>query len=131
MQELVKQLAEYAALSIELVAILVVTLGSLEAVVAAIRMIFTGRSDMARREAMLKYARWLAAGLTFQLAGDIVHTAITPTWDDIGRLAAIAVIRTFLTFFLERDIKEMRERNARQIGPDPNELRTSKGVSHG
>ena len=124
MQELVKQLAEHVALSIELVAILVVTVGTLEAVAAAIRMIFTERSDSARREAMLKYARWLAAGLTFQLAGDIVHTAVEPTWDGIGRLAAIAVIRTFLTFFLERDIKEMRERNARQIGPDPNALRT-------
>jgi uncharacterized membrane protein len=124
MQELVKQLAEHVALSIELVAILVVTVGTLEAVAAAIRMIFTGRSDSARREAMLKYARWLAAGLTFQLAGDLVHTSVAPTWDAIGRLAAIAVIRTFLTFFLERDIKEIRERNARQIGADPNELRT-------
>jgi uncharacterized membrane protein len=124
MQELVKQLAEHVALSIELVAILVVTVGTLEAVAATIRMIFTGRSDTARREALLRYARWLAAGLTFQLAGDIVHTAVAPTWDGIGRLAAIAVIRTFLTFFLERDINEMRERNGRQIGLDPNELRT-------
>jgi len=61
---------------------------------------------------MLKYARWLAAGLTFQLAGDIVHTAVTPTWDDIGRLAATAVIRTFLTYFLERDIRDLREQRA-------------------
>ena len=109
MQELVKQLAEHVALSIELVAILVVTVGTLEAVAATIRMIFMGRSDTARREPLLRYARWLAAGLTFQLAGDIVHTAVAPTWDDIGRLAAIAGIRTFLTFFLERDIKEARE----------------------
>jgi uncharacterized membrane protein len=109
MEELLKQLAEHVALSIEGVGILVVTIGSLEAVVTVGRMMFTGRSGAARREAWLKYARWLAAGLTFQLGGDIVHTAISPTWDDIGRLAAIAVIRTFLTFFLERDIKEVRE----------------------
>jgi len=112
MQELIRQLAEHAALWIEAVAILVVTIGSLEAVWAAARMTFTGTSDTGRREAMLTYARWLAAGLTFQLAGDIVHTAVTPTWDDIGRLAAIAVIRTFLTVFLERDIKELREQKA-------------------
>jgi uncharacterized protein DUF1622 len=47
----------------------------------------------------LKYARWLAAGLTFQLAGDIVHNAVAPTWDDIGRLAAIAVIPDVLDLF--------------------------------
>jgi uncharacterized membrane protein len=50
------------------------------------------------------------AGLTFQLAADIVHTAIAPTWDDIGRLGAIAVIRTFLSYFLERDVEEVRRR---------------------
>jgi len=113
MQEVIKQLAEHIALSIETIGILVVAIGTVEAVVSAVRMIFTGHSDTARREAMLKYARWLAAGLTFQLAGDIVHTAVAPTWDDIGRVAAIAVIRTFLTFFLERDIKDWREQLAR------------------
>jgi uncharacterized membrane protein len=113
MQELIKQSVEHVAFGIELVAIIIVTIGTLEAVAAAVRMLVTGRSDTARRGAMLKYARWLAAGLTFQLAGDIVHTSIAPTWDDIGRLAAIAVIRTFLTFFLERDIKDWREQLAR------------------
>jgi uncharacterized membrane protein len=112
MEELLKQLAEHVALSIEAVGILVVAVGSVEAVAAAGRRMFMGPSDTARREAWLTYARWLAAGLTFQLAGDIVHTAVAPTWDDIGRLAAIAAIRTFLTFFLERDIKELRELQA-------------------
>jgi len=48
------------------------------------------------------------AGLTFQLANDIIISARAPSWDDIGRLAAIAFIRTFLNFFLERDIAEAR-----------------------
>jgi hypothetical protein len=42
--------------------------------------------------------------LEFALGADIVRTAIAPTWDDIGQLAAIAAIRTFLNFFLERDL---------------------------
>jgi uncharacterized membrane protein len=112
MEELLKQLATYVALAIELIGIVVVTVGSLEAAAATARALFTKMSDSARRAAWLKYARWLAAGLTFQLAGDIVHTAVAPTWDDIGRMAAIAVIRTFLTFFLERDIREVREEQA-------------------
>jgi uncharacterized membrane protein len=117
MEELIKQVAEHVALAIEMVAILVVTVGSLEAAATAVRTIFIRASDAVRRAAMLKYERWLAAGLTFQLAGDIVHTAVTPTWDDIGRLAAIAVIRTFLTFFLERDIRELRALQAER-GPE-------------
>lgn len=58
----------------------------------------------ARREAWLSLARWLLLSLEFLLAADIVRTAITPSWDDIGQLAAIALIRTFLNFFLERDL---------------------------
>ena len=41
----------------------------------------------------------------YMLAADIVRTAIAPSWDDIGQLAAIAVIRTFLNYFLERDLE--------------------------
>jgi uncharacterized membrane protein len=50
------------------------------------------------------------AGLTFQLAADIIETSIAPDWDDIGRLAVIAVIRAFLNYFLEKDLSEVRER---------------------
>jgi uncharacterized membrane protein len=49
---------------------------------------------------------WLLLGLQFALAGDIVRSAISPTWNDIGQLAAIAAIRTFLNYFLERDLEE-------------------------
>lgn len=52
----------------------------------------------------MSLARWLVIGLEFMLAADIVRTAISPSWNDIGQLAAIAVIRTFLNFFLERDL---------------------------
>jgi hypothetical protein len=34
--------------------------------------------------------------------------------NDVARLAAIAVIRTFLNYFLERDLAEIRERQHEQ-----------------
>jgi len=55
------------------------------------------------------YARWLIAGLTFQLAADIIQTAFAPSWDEIGQLAAIAAIRAFVNFFLERDMTEQEK----------------------
>jgi len=54
----------------------------------------------------LDLGRFLALGLEFQLAGDILRTAIAPSFDQIGELAAIAAIRTALNFFLRREIKE-------------------------
>lgn len=46
----------------------------------------------------------------FQLGADILSTAIAPSWEQIGRLGAIAVIRTGLTYFLTREMREERER---------------------
>jgi uncharacterized membrane protein len=51
-------------------------------------------------------ARGLSLALEFHLAADIVGTAISPDWDQIGKLAAVAAIRTFLNFFLQRELAE-------------------------
>jgi uncharacterized membrane protein len=52
------------------------------------------------------------AGLTFQLAADIVATAFSPGWEEIKHLAAISVIRTFVNYFLERDLAAVEQREA-------------------
>lgn len=117
MEHWLNEFSHHVALSIEAVAILIIAIGSAEAFINVFRVMLTSRSATAKREVWLRYARWLVAGLTFQLAGDIVHTAIAPTWDEIGRLAAIAVIRTFLTFFLDRDMEKTSELQQAENGP--------------
>lgn len=114
MEELFREFASYVGLAIEAVGVLLIALGSVVAAVQGLRVMLTRTSGTEKRVVWLHYAQWLVAGLTFQLAGDIVHTAIAPSWDDIGKLAAIALIRTFLTFFLDRDIEDMRERQHTQ-----------------
>lgn len=54
----------------------------------------------------LELARLLALGLEFQLASDLLRTAVAPTFIAIGQLAAVAAIRTVLNFFLGREIRE-------------------------
>ena len=108
MEHWLNEFSHFVALSIEAVAILIIAIGSTEAFINVFRVMIGSRSATAKREVWLRYARWLVAGLTFQLAADIVSTAIAPTWDEVGRLAAIAVIRTFLTFFLDRDMEKTR-----------------------
>jgi uncharacterized membrane protein len=56
----------------------------------------------------LRLGRFLALGLEFQLASDLLRTAVAPSFDQIGKLAAIAAIRTGLNFFLARELKEER-----------------------
>ena len=112
MEAALAALTHYVELAIDLMALLIVAFGTIEAFVAVVRGLAAPGpvAGEERRAVWLRYARWLVAGLTFQLAADIVGTAIAPTWDEIGRLGAIAVIRTFLNYFLERDIGEVRER---------------------
>jgi uncharacterized membrane protein len=93
---------------IDAFALLIIALGSVEAMVSVVRVAI--QKDQSRaREVWLRYGRWLVAGLTFQLASDIVETSISTDWEGIARLGAIAVIRTFLNYFLERDIAERVE----------------------
>ncbi len=62
----------------------------------------------------LRLGRFLALGLEFQLAGDVLRTAIAPSFTEIGQLAAIAAIRTALNYFLAREIHEERAEIERQ-----------------
>lgn len=57
----------------------------------------------------LDLGRFLALGLEFQLASDILSTAVSPTFTELGKLAAVATIRTALNFFLNREIRHERE----------------------
>jgi uncharacterized membrane protein len=57
----------------------------------------------------LALARYLALALEFQLGADILSTAIAPSWEQIGKLGAIAIIRTALNYFLSREMREERQ----------------------
>jgi uncharacterized membrane protein len=112
MHEWLFALSEPVIAAIDLMALLVLAGATLYTFARLVWLLATGKwSDgHARRELWLEYARWLVAGLTFQLAADIIESSIAPSWEAIGQLGAIAVIRTFLNYFLERDLSEVRER---------------------
>lgn len=112
MEVLLMEIAEYAALAIEMVAVVLIAFGAFEAFARSLGRLFARAQPGWRRDVWIELGMWLLLGLQFALAADIVRSAISPTWDDIGKLAAIAVIRTFLNFFLERDIVELRQREA-------------------
>ncbi len=73
----------------------------------AFRALTTRRAD-AFAAIRLDLGRFLALGLEFQLASDLLRTAVAPSFEEIGKLAAIAAIRTALNFFLAREIQRER-----------------------
>jgi uncharacterized membrane protein len=110
MKEWLILLTENAVVVIDLLALAIILFGTVEAFYYGLRAMLASPSGHEKRDIWLRYARWLVAGLTFQLAADIIETSITTDWQAVGRIAAIAVIRTFLNYFLDRDLAEIRER---------------------
>jgi len=113
MREVLALLTEQAVLWIDAIALVVIVASTIWAVFGMIRLLVGKPTAHERREVWLTYARWLIVGLTFQLAADIIETSITTDWEAIARVAAIAVIRTFLNYFLEKDFNELRGREDR------------------
>jgi len=105
-EELFIQAARAAVLLIEVAAVLVVTFGSLEASFKLLLVMARPSASHGMRKAIWRrFGVWLLLGLEFALAADIITSVISPTWQDIGELGAIAVIRTFLNYFLEHDLE--------------------------
>lgn len=71
----------------------------------------------------MRFGMWLALALEFQLGADILATTVSPKFDELIRLAAIAVIRTFLNYFLGKEMEaqlalEKEMRSEPDIRPD-------------
>ena len=109
MEEKFRAAADAAALGMEIVATLIVVVGAAAALLRllhwAVRM---NRMTDDRMETWRRFGLSLLLGLEFMLAADIVRTAISPSWRQIGELAAIAAIRTFLSYYLESDLERQR-----------------------
>jgi uncharacterized membrane protein len=114
MEELFKEIASRIALGVEFVAALLVAYGAVEALVGLVNPKRTAdRSPFhKRRKVFVRFGVWLILGLEFELAADVVRSAISPSWSQIGQLGAIAAIRTVLNYFLERDIEDLAEKSS-------------------
>jgi uncharacterized membrane protein len=121
MEHLLVDIVGWLSTLAEAISTLFIGIGILQALILGAALVIPKQLEPARtldpRESIrLKLGRWLALALEFQLAADILKTAVAPSWDDIGKVAAIIVLRTMLNFFLEREIASF-ERQLRENQP--------------
>ena len=106
---------EWLRLGVETLGALIVTLGVILAAALFLRALAL-RQTADFNAIRLTLARYLALALEFQLGADILSTAVAPSWTEIGKLGAVAVIRTGLNYFLSKEMKE--EQAAERTGAE-------------
>ena len=124
--DLFKQITIWLANGVEGAAAVVIGLAAIEGTVGALFLFLPrrqqaavpGSAQDAKEAVRLRLGRWLAVALEFETAADILRTAVAPTWNEIGQLAAIVVLRTALNYFLQREIDKAESRGigARALG---------------
>lgn len=105
LEETIVWFVQWLKLGIETIGAVLIAVGVAVAVVGLVRQIASGEPTVFTTT-RLTLARYLALALEFQLGADILSTAIAPSWEQIGKLAAIAVIRTGLNFFLSLEMQQ-------------------------
>ena len=104
----VVNLVSWLKLFVELTGAVIIAIGILLAFTGFVRVFIASQPENYNKIRLL-LARYLALALEFQLGADILSTAISPSWDQIGKLGAIAVIRTALNYFLSVEMREERK----------------------
>lgn len=109
-------LVQWLRLAVETMGVFVIAVCAIMAIYGFGRALAVQRPE-SNVEVRLMLARYLASLINeFELAADIPSTAIAPSWDRIGKLSAIAVIRTGLNYFLMREMNEERVNGAYGTG---------------
>lgn len=118
----VAAIARWLRLGLETAAMLCIAVGALTTLVLLVRHAVRDHAPNFTADRLV-LARFMALALEFQLAADVLDTALAPSWTEIGELAAIATIRTVLNLSLTREIADERahldETEARKSNTSP------------
>ncbi|HEX2710982.1 MAG TPA: DUF1622 domain-containing protein [Candidatus Acidoferrales bacterium] len=110
MDDLFAQAARYVALGMDAGSAALIAAGAGQALYAVFAAPFRRAAPRVKRDVWLHFGGWLLLGLEFELGADVIKTAISPGWTEIGQLGAIAVIRVFLNYFLQQDMERYAAR---------------------
>jgi uncharacterized membrane protein len=108
MEELARRSAIYLSIGVEMLGTLVIGIALIQFLVGYLSSLFRPQ-QIANRVLRIRFGSSLTLSLELLLAADILRTAVAPTWEDIGKLAAIAAIRTVLNYFLEKELRTIEK----------------------
>lgn len=107
MEEIAKTIATHLSIGVEIFGAIIIGLALLRFLAGYLPSLFRKKQYESNTWLRVQFGSSLTLALELLLAADILRTAVAPTWDDIGKLAAIAAIRTVLNYFLEKELRQM------------------------
>jgi uncharacterized membrane protein len=105
METIAKQITIYISHALEIIAAIVIAVALVKLIINYFNSYTKGKNIISAMAARISFGSSVAVALELLLGADVLATAVAPTWDEIGKLAAIATIRTLLNYFLERELK--------------------------
>lgn len=105
MEEIAKQITINISHAVEILAAVIIGFAMLKTLLNYFSLPKASVSKISKKEIRVQFGSSVAVSLELLLDVDVLATAVTPRWDDISKLAAIAVLRTALNYFLERELK--------------------------
>jgi uncharacterized membrane protein len=107
MEELAKHITIYISHAVEILAAFIIGVAVLRTLYNYLFSLKSSSTKITKEEIRVQFGSSVAVSLELLLGADVLATAVAPSWNDIGKLAAIAVIRTLLNYFLERELMKM------------------------
>lgn len=114
MKDWAEYITKHISSFVEILAAVIIGIALIQFIIKYVRNLAEPDVEQKNQSVRIQFGSSLAIALELLLAADILATAIAPTWNDIGKLAAIATLRTALNYFLERELKQTEPERTEQ-----------------
>ena len=108
MEEIARNTTLQVSHAVEILAAVIIGFAVIKTIYNYLQSLKTNAPKITKEAIRVHFGSSVAVSLELLLGADVLATAVAPSWNDIGKLAAIAVIRTLLNYFLERELAHMQ-----------------------
>ncbi len=112
--EIFKEIFSGLVLFFEFIAVIIVVWGGTMAVISFAKFEFLGSKEErehALESLRVKFGQKILISLEFFVASDLIKSVFSPSLEQLAQLGAFVAIRTVLSYFLNHEIREIRERH--------------------
>ena len=108
MEEIAISVTKYISHAVEVISAVIIGIALIQVVWQYLITLSKPTKKISQESIRLQFGSSVAVALELLLGADVLSTAVAPSWDDIGKLASIAVLRTALNYFLEKELSQSK-----------------------